>query len=131
MSSIQRRESCRAAPGAAEEHARREVLDLALAVDRRIRHDGDCLLKMIGRFAQARSHPRPVITERSDRLVARLDHERRHLRSSGSNPSAANCRSRRTETSSSVRARTDLPALGCGDRLGRPTGGEIANEFRS
>ena len=60
----------------AEDDARREVLDLALAVDRRVRHDGDGLLQVIGEVdALARERrERAVVAERADRLAGGLRH---------------------------------------------------------
>ena len=61
----------------AEHGARREVLDLALAVDRRVGHDGDRLLEVVGEVLALwrQRRERPVVAERADRLGA----VRRHL----------------------------------------------------
>ena len=55
---------------AAEHGAGREVLDLALAVDRRVGDDGDRLLEVVGEvLALGRERrQRPVVAERADRL---------------------------------------------------------------
>src|SRR2546428_11384308 len=56
------------------------MLDLALAVDRRVRHDGDRLVKVVGEICGGSERgERAVVAERSDRLVARLDHGGGHL----------------------------------------------------
>src|SRR5438445_3112993 len=65
----------------AEERARREVLDLALAVDRWIGHDRDRLVQVVRevRARRRQRRERPVPAERADRLVRRLRSELRHL----------------------------------------------------
>ena len=62
---------------AAEDGAGREVLDLALAVDRRVGDDGDRLLEVVGEVLALRreGRERAVVAERADRLGA----VRRHL----------------------------------------------------
>src|SRR5437879_2178366 len=61
----------------AEQRARREVLDLALAVDRGVRHDGDRLVEVVGEVRTRRERgERAVVAERADQLVAGLRHER-------------------------------------------------------
>ena len=57
---------------AAEDGAGREVLDLALAVDRRVGDDRDRLLEVVGQvLALGRERrQRPVVAERADRLGA-------------------------------------------------------------
>ena len=57
---------------AAEDRAGREVLDLALAVDRRVGDDRDRLLEVVGEvLALGRERgQRPVVAERADRLGA-------------------------------------------------------------
>ena len=56
----------------AEHHAGREVLDLALAVDRRVGDDGDRLLEVVGERHRDRGEraERAVPAERADRLGA-------------------------------------------------------------
>ena len=55
---------------AAEQRAGREVLHLALAVDRRVGDDGDRLLEVVGEVLALRRErrQRPVVAERADRL---------------------------------------------------------------
>ena len=57
---------------AAEDRAGREVLHLALAVDRRVGDDGDGLLEVVGKVLAlgAERRQRPVVAERADRLLA-------------------------------------------------------------
>mgnify|MGYP006183558471 CR=1 FL=1 len=56
---------------AAEDGAGREVLDLALAVDRRVGDDGDRLLEVIGEVLPLgrERRQRAVVAERADRLL--------------------------------------------------------------
>src|SRR5438132_2408051 len=72
----------------AEERARREVLDLALAVDRGIGHDRDRLVQVV-REVRARRRERgerPIPAKRADRLVRGLRRELRHLQVVGFEP---------------------------------------------
>src|SRR5437868_14349814 len=62
-----------------EEHTRREVLDLALAIDGWVRHDRDGLVEMVREVrARGARGERAVVSERPDWLVARLDREGGH-----------------------------------------------------
>src|SRR5439155_20200352 len=68
--------------GSGTEHdARREVLDLALAVDGRIGHDRDGLVQVVGEIRPpfGQRCQRTVIAERPDQLVRGLRHEPRLL----------------------------------------------------
>ena len=114
----------------AEDDARREVLDLALAVDRRVRDDRDRLLKVVREVRARRERgERPVVAERADRLVARLDHERGHLQVVG-------LEAERRELALAtdrhvvhlVGRRADLPAPGRADRLGRTAARQVRAE---
>src|SRR5207247_5049230 len=64
-----------------DDDPRREMLDLALTVDRRIRHDRDGLLEEVRevRALQRERGERTVVAERADGLVRGLLHERRLL----------------------------------------------------
>src|SRR6266550_6680759 len=64
----------------AEQSTRGEMLDLALAVDRGIRHHRHRLVEMVREVrARCESGERTVVAEGTDRLVAGLDHKRGHL----------------------------------------------------
>src|SRR5581483_8644866 len=71
-----------------EHDARREVLDLALAVDRGIRDDGDRLVEVVRevRASVRERRERSVPSERADRLVRGLGHELRHAEVVGLEP---------------------------------------------
>ncbi len=60
----------------ADDDAGGEVLDLALAIDRRIRDDGDGLVKMVRQVRPSRRErrKRAVVPERADRLAGGLRH---------------------------------------------------------
>src|SRR6266850_742445 len=63
-----------------ENDARGEVLDLALAVDRRVGHDGDGLVDVVGevRASVRERRQRSVPAKRADRLASGLGHVLRH-----------------------------------------------------
>src|SRR5437773_6527955 len=70
-----------------EEHARREVLDLPLAIDRRVRHDGDRLVQVVREIrARGERRERAVVAEGADGLVPRFSHERGLLEIVGLEP---------------------------------------------
>src|SRR3989441_2728798 len=70
-----------------KQHARREVLDLALPVDRRIRDHRDCLVEMVGEVRpRGERRERSVVTERADRLIPGLRHVRGLLQVVGLEP---------------------------------------------
>ena len=64
----------------AEQSTRGEMLDLALAVDRGIRHHRHRFVEVIREVrARCERGERTVVAEGADRLITSLDHERGHL----------------------------------------------------
>ena len=131
-----------------KQHPRREVLDLAFAIDRRVRHDGDRLVQMVGEIRARRERAEgTVVSERSDRLVRGLGHEGGLLEVVGFEPERGELAlASYRDVVDLIRRYTDLPAAVCdrrlrraaaaqvmahaGDRLAPPHGGEPAADRR-
>ena len=91
----------------------REVLDLALAIDRGVRDDGDRLVQVVGevRPPLGEGRERPVVPQRTDRLVRRLGHRLRHADVVGLPPQGGEeLLAPLRDVLELVRRRADLPA---------------------
>ena len=90
------------------------MLDLALAVDRRIGDDGDGLVDVVRqmRMTGGEDRERPIPAERSDRLVRGLRHELRHAQIVGLESERAELLlAPPRDVLELVRRRADLPAV--------------------